>query len=89
MKRIILILALALMTGCATAPEVTPPSIIVAPCKAPPYIARPHLPVADLLDSSTYQEQLKAYALSVLLLQEYARQLEELLNGYRAEERNL
>lgn len=83
MRRLALIIALAgALCSCSHLPKTVQVPVAV-PCKAPPVVARPHLPAADL-DAYTPPDQvIKALVASMEILKGYAAELETLLNGYR------
>lgn len=84
--RIIALILMLILAGCATTPHAVTATLPVAvPCPPPPVITRPALPLAQLTATSTPDAVMRAYVASVTLLQGYARQLERLLDGYRSE----
>jgi hypothetical protein len=77
------------LAGCAASPAVHTqvvrvPVPIVQPCPAPSVPARPALPIAALAATSTPAQAMRAYVVSVAVLEGYAEQLEALL-GVRRE----
>ncbi|HEX7121859.1 MAG TPA: hypothetical protein VF178_05755, partial [Gemmatimonadaceae bacterium] len=56
---------------------------VALPCPPPPATARPALPIADLKPGDPPDRVVKAYAATVRVLQGYAAELEQLLEGYR------
>lgn len=70
------------LSGCASAP-VNAEIPVAVPCPPPPAVARPALPIADLIAESPPDAVMRAYAATVQTLMGYARELELLLNGYR------
>lgn len=77
MKTIVLAL---MLSACASKPQIieVPVPVKMPP---PPVLARPSLPIA--IPSLTPGEQIGAWAATVEILQNYATELEILLDGYR------
>jgi hypothetical protein len=82
-------LAILSLAGCAASPAVRTqvvrvPVPIVQPCRAPSVPARPALPIAALAATSSPAQVMRAYVVSVAMLEGYIEQLEALL-GVRRE----
>ena len=89
MRTVAVGLAMLSLAGCAASPAVRTqvvrvPVPIVQPCPAPSVPARPALPIAHLAATSSPAQVMRAYAVSVAVLEGYAEQLEALL-GVRRE----
>jgi hypothetical protein len=72
------------LAGCAASPAVRTqvvrvPVPIVQPCPAPSVPARPALPIAALAATSSPAQVMRAYVVSVAMLEGYVEQLEALL----------
>lgn len=81
-----LLLALPLLAGCAAEPVIRTVEVeipVAVDCPAPPALARPSLPIADLEPDSTPADVLRAYAATVEALMGYSLELEGVLDGYR------
>jgi hypothetical protein len=77
----LLIVSLCLMlSACNTLPKQVD---IPIPIKAPhiDVPAKPYLPIADLKKTSRPDQVIKAYAASIILLQDYSTELEEIINA--------
>ena len=77
-------LAMLSLAGCAASPAVRTqvvrvPVPIVQPCPAPSVPARPALPIAALAATSSPAQVMRAYVVSVTMLEGYVEQLEALL----------
>ncbi len=77
-------LAMLSLAGCAASPAVRTqvvrvPVPIVQPCPAPSVPARPALPIAALAATSSPAQVMRAYVVSVAMLEGYVEQLEALL----------
>lgn len=87
MGRVVAVLCLVLLAGCTREVRVEVPVAATtetpAACKAPPVVARPHLPIADLTEQSTPKEVANAYAASIEACTGYGAELEQALEGYR------
>lgn len=80
--RMVLIPILALLAGCATAPQVVERRVevpVAVPCPAPQRPPRPHLPLADLPPDATAADIARATAASMEALTGYSESLELLL----------
>lgn len=87
MSRLLSILALASLWGCAHETIVQVP--VAVPCPPPPVVSRPHLPIADIKRGDGEAALIKAYAATVEALKGYAEELEALLDGYRVDVNNV
>ena len=79
-------LFLPLLAGCAAEPVIRTVEVeipVAVDCPAPPAIARPALPLADITADSSPADVLRAYAATVEALMGYSLELEGLLDGYR------
>lgn len=86
MKRWLLVMPF--LAGCASEPVIRTVEVEVpvpVDCPAPPAIARPVLPIAELAPDSTPADVLRAYAATVEALMGYSIELEEVLKGYSDE----
>ncbi len=89
MKLLTILLAIALLGGCAAPPprvvvqKVDVPVPVQTPCPAPSVPARPHLPIADLKPGAPPAAVDRALVATVATLQGYAAQLEQLLGATR------
>lgn len=73
------LLAVALLTGCATTPREIVRRVevpVATPCPAPVLPPRPHLPLADLPPDATEADIARATAASLEALTGYARAIE-------------
>ena len=81
------LLASLLLAGCAAPPprvvvqQVKVPVPVQVPCPAPSVPARPNLPIADLVPTSTPETVDRALIATIAILQGYAAQLEQLLGA--------
>lgn len=87
MNKLICLLIVALLSGCASSLPRTVEVPIAVPCPAPPEIARPRLTIGKLKPESSPAEVERAYAESLEAIAGYAKQLEKILNGYRSDNR--
>jgi predicted choloylglycine hydrolase len=73
-----------LLTGCASqeTPAVVKVPVAVS-CPIPVLPKAPHLPIATLKPDSSPAEVMKAYAVSIELLQQYSHHLRTILLGYQ------
>lgn len=76
------------LAGCAASPVVRTqvvrvPVPIVQPCPTPSVPARPALPIAALAATSSPAQVMRAYVVSVAMLEGYVEQLEALLGVQR------
>ncbi len=83
MKRLALLLSLALLACHRTPQTVLVP--VAVPCPPPPKVQRPRLPIVDLKPGDSPDLIQKALLASIQLLQGYAQQLETILDGYNPE----
>lgn len=83
MGKLAALLALLALSGCATQTRTVRVEIpVAAECPAPPGIARPYLPSADLATENP-GDVIRACVGTVEALQGYAMELEAIVNGYR------
>lgn len=78
------IIPIALLTGCASAPQVVERRVevpVAVPCPAPQRPPRPHLPLSDLPPDATAPDIARATAASLEALTGYAASLELLFAG--------
>ena len=78
----VLLIAAALLAGCASTPRETVRRVevpVAVPCPAPAAPPRPHLPLADLPQDATAADIARATAASLEALTGYAVALETLL----------
>ena len=88
--RALALVLVAALAGCATTPAVwTPPKLpdtvlvpVAAKCPAPIIPARPDLPLNAVKPGDPPATVVKAYAETVQVLEDYAGQLEAVLQGY-------
>ena len=88
MRTVAVGLAMLALAGCAASPAVRTqvvrvPVPIVQPCPAPSVPARPALPIAALAATSSPAQVMRAYVVSVAMLEGYVEQLEALLGVQR------
>ena len=88
MKRMILLLPfLLLLAGCPgnTRTEVVEVKVPVSDCPIPKEVLRPTLPIDSLTteDAADPGKVAVAYKATIKALIEYAKELEQILNGYR------
>jgi hypothetical protein len=89
--RILLVLAILLsLAGCSgkTNTMVVKDPVIVEvpiplPCPEPLPVARPKLPIHELRADSTDEGVAKAYAISIEILNTYAKKLNAIVDSYR------
>ena len=82
MRVLAALLAVALLSGCATTPREVVRRVevpVAAPCPAPQAPPRPHLPLADLPQDATAADIARATAASLEALTGYAQALETLI----------
>jgi hypothetical protein len=90
----IILATIALLSACASSPPVwTPPKLpeqvlvpVAAKCPAPVVPAEPTLPIASLKAGDSADRVRKAYAETIVVLEAYAKQLEDILAGYKSPE---
>ena len=88
MGKIILLTLALILSGCHTTPE---PEIIyktvnvpiMEQCIIPPDLQRPVLPILTLDDSSNKDDIAKSYIISIEMLIEYSKEMEQALSVYK------
>lgn len=87
------LLAAAVLSGCAHHSAAPAPVLaevpVAVPCPPPPPAVRPRLPIAELQADSAPGVVLRAYEASVVLLAGYAEHLEQLLDSYRNQKKEM
>lgn len=82
MRVLAALLAVALLSGCATTPREVVRRVevpVAGPCPVPQAPPRPHLPLADLPQDATAADIARATAASLEALTGYATALEALI----------
>lgn len=79
-----LLIALLMLPGCSTMGVPVQVDVpVIASNPPPPKIERPALPIEQLHAGSDPGLVMRSYVATVIILQGYATQLEEMLDGYR------
>jgi len=89
-KKLVTVVAILLLTGCATGPrriqitsDVKPIAVPIIYSPAPPVVARPDLPHSTIVAADSDGEVVKKYAASVEALIGYTEQLEDIVAQYK------